>query len=134
MKRLAHNLGRVSAETLTTENVDRITEQWFHDRSPRSRCLCRISISRIYTCILSLKNHTKYFFFINCLAFQSFAFEGTRWRLLRVPDEGYWGYPMKVIEGTRWRLLRKHVMHTTLDIYVFVFTWSSTRTRQKLCN
>jgi hypothetical protein len=29
----------------------------------------------------------------------------TWWRLLRVPDEGYWAYLMKVIERTWWRLL-----------------------------
>jgi hypothetical protein len=32
--------------------------------------------------------------------------ESTCWRILRVPDEGYWEYLMKVIERTLWRLLR----------------------------
>ena len=41
----------------------------------------------------------------NYLAFQSVCFERTWWRLLSVPDEGYWVYLMKVIERTWWRLL-----------------------------
>jgi hypothetical protein len=31
--------------------------------------------------------------------------EHTWWRLLSIPDEGYWAYLMKVIEHTWWRLL-----------------------------